>query len=277
MAHADRVTVAPSAANRWGAALDAWSIPSWIVAQAPESPWVHPPRMFAVDPTDPSDSPAESPSHRAARLALDGGGTVLDVGCGGGRSSLALVPAADSFTGVDQQAEMLANFAAAFDAAGIRHREVLGRWPDVADEIDGADVVVCHHVVYNVGEIDPFITALTTHAARRVVVELSEHHPMSPFTPLWRHFWSIDRPAEPSADLFVEVVESQGLRPVVQRLTRPPRKPTLDDAVYIEFVRRRLCLPARRDPEIVAQLAMLPARQPDFTVTVSWDGSGRPG
>ena len=46
---------------------------------------------------------------------------------------------------------MLVGFAAAFERAGVTHREVLGRWPDVAADVAAADVVVCHHVVYNVG------------------------------------------------------------------------------------------------------------------------------
>lgn len=255
---------------RWGAALRAWAIPAEILAQAPASPWVHPPRLFDIDA---GAVPADSPSHRVAREALGAGGAVLDVGCGGGRSSLPLAPAASSVTGVDEQEAMLDAFAAAFERAGITHREVPGRWPDVAGDVAAADVVVCHHVVYNVEAIEPFVSALTEHARRLVVVELPEHHPMSPFAPLWRHFWGLDRLREPSADLFAELVRSLGHDVAVERVVRAPRKPAQRDAGYVEFVRRRLCLGPERDDEIATRLALLDPRPNEATVTVSWAGS----
>jgi SAM-dependent methyltransferase len=224
------ITTATDAAQRWRAALTAWAIPAEILDQAPASPWGHPPRLFDADD---DVGVADSPSHRMARAALGSGGTVLDVGCGGGRSSRPLVPAAAAVTGVDQQEAMLVVFADAMERASVTHREVLGRWPDVAAEVDAADVVVCHHVVYDVADVEPFVGALTAHARQVVVVELPEHHPMSPFTPLWRHFWNIDRPREPSADLFVEVVRSLGNEVTVARVVRPPRKPQRREAGYV--------------------------------------------
>lgn len=256
--------------QRWRDALDAWAIPTEILAQAPASPWGYPTRIFAADRTD---ELADSPSHRIARRALGDGGSVLDVGCGGGRSSVPLAAVATYVTGVDEQASMLANFAAAFERSGLPHREVLGRWPEVASSVERADVAVCHHVLYNVADIDEFVRALTNHADRRVVVELSGRHPISTFAPLWQHFWRLDRPHGPSADLFVEIVESLGLQPDVEYASRPPRKPSLEDAGYVEFVRRRLCLGPERDGEIAAQLAVLDPGSQDETVTVAWAGS----
>ena len=266
------MTAERDAAARWGAALEAWAIPAEILAQAPVSPWAYPPRLFAAA-DDVGGEAADSPSHRRARTALGAGGAVLDVGCGGGRSSLPLAPAATSVTGVDEQQSMLVGFAAAWTRAGVSHREVLGRWPGVASDVAAADVVVCHHVVYNVGEIEPFVRALTEHARRLVVVELTERHPMSAFTPLWRHFWGIDRPAEPTAALFVEVVRSLGSEVAVARASRPPRKPARRDAGYVGFVRRRLCLGAERDNEIEERLGLLEPRPDEVAVTVSWPGT----
>jgi hypothetical protein len=60
---------------------------------------------------------------------------------------------------------------------------VLGRWPDVAPSTPNTDVVVCHHVVCNVGDLAPFLAALDDHAERRVAVELTEHHPQSELSP----------------------------------------------------------------------------------------------
>lgn len=268
----------PSPADRWGQALLQWGIPQAILDQAPESPWIHPPAMFVVD--DHGDDRGDqdvSVSHRWAReaLAMIGGrrGTVLDVGCGGGRSSVPLAASASRITGVDGHQQMLDNFAAACAQAGVAHREVLGSWPQVAAVVDPADVVVCHHVVYNVGEIAPFVRELAAHARRRVVVELPLHHPTSPFDPLWKRFWNLDRPDEPSAELFVDVVRSLGFRPRTSTTVRSPRKPSLARAEYVAFVRRRLCLSVDRDVEIDAALGEDLLATTERIVTVSWDVS----
>src|ERR671927_27146 len=75
--------------------------------------------------------------------------------------------------------------------------QVRGNWPDVAEQTDDADVVVCHHVFYNVPDLVPFAQALTRHARRRVVVELTDQHPLVATRDLWLHFHGIDRPSGP--------------------------------------------------------------------------------
>ena len=67
------------AAERWQAELAGWAIPDEILAQAPESPWGFPPELFAAPP-----DPIDTPSRDRALEALPPGGSVLDVGCGGG-------------------------------------------------------------------------------------------------------------------------------------------------------------------------------------------------
>jgi SAM-dependent methyltransferase len=94
-----------SAAERWRHALEAWAIPESILAQAEESPWIHPPVLFDVP-----EVIAPSPSHDRAREALSQEASVLDVGCGGGVAALALVPEVKTVIGVDHQPEMLAMF-----------------------------------------------------------------------------------------------------------------------------------------------------------------------
>jgi SAM-dependent methyltransferase len=263
------VSVTQSPAQRWSDALQQWAIPANIIDQAPESPWVHPPAMFAM--SDDVAAAVDTVSHRIARQALGDGGSVLDVGCGGGRSSVVLVPQATCITGVDEQSAMLVNFAAACDRAGVSHCEVAGLWSAVADDVPAADVVVCHHVVYNVADIEPFVGALAAHARRRVVVELPAVHPTAPFNSLWQHFWNLDRPSEPTSDLFVDVVRFLGYEPSVELTIRPPRKPTIDRSDYVAFVRRRLCLNANRDGEINEILGVGLVLSDERIVTVSWE------
>src|SRR5512146_2244172 len=96
VARRSRMVPMPTAADQWRDERAAGAIPPEILEQAPEPPWGLPPELFRAD-----DQPPESPSRDRAREALPDGGSVLDVGCGGGAASLALVPPAASVTGVD--------------------------------------------------------------------------------------------------------------------------------------------------------------------------------
>src|SRR5438105_9452665 len=97
-----------AAADRWREALASWAIPEDILARAPESPWTFPVELFA---SRARAAPATlTPSNRRALEALPEGGTVIDVGCGAGAASLALVPKAGRLIGVDPSASMLEAF-----------------------------------------------------------------------------------------------------------------------------------------------------------------------
>ncbi|HEX4865739.1 MAG TPA: methyltransferase domain-containing protein [Acidimicrobiales bacterium] len=209
--------------------------------------------------------------HRIARTALGSGGTVLDVGCGGGAASVPLVPPATRLAGVDSSPGMLRSFATAAEEAGVSHEEVLGEWPDVSDLAPLSDVVVCRNVVYNVPSIVPFAKALTRKASKRVVVELTEFHPSVALAPLWVRFWGIRYPNGPTADMFVEVLSEMGYKIDLEREVRPSIKATSDPDRYVEFARRRLCLDPSRDADIAAALAETRQGRDDITVViVSW-------
>jgi SAM-dependent methyltransferase len=254
------------AAGRWAEELEAWHIPDSILDQAPESPWGFPPALF-----DSRRSPVGT-LHRVAREALGEGGTVLDVGCGGGAASVPLAAVATELVGVDDLREMLELFAGAAADAGVGHREVQGTWPEVEDQVPSCDVVVCRNVVYNVSDIVPFLTALSRRARRRVVVELTEAHPSVPMGPLWMKFWGLPRPAGPTAALFADVLREMGYDASLETETRPSVKATTDPHDYVAFVRRRLCLDASRDNEIAAALddVQLPFRDATTAVVFSW-------
>ena len=138
---------------RWGRELARWAIPEWILVQASASPWECVPADFRAD-----DGPTAAPlSARFEREVIPAGGSVLDVGCGGGRASLALVPPGAAITGVDESEAMLAQLTATAADRAVPVEVVHGRWPDVAPDVAPADVVVCHHVVYNAPDIVPFL------------------------------------------------------------------------------------------------------------------------
>ena len=177
------------------------------------------------------------------------------------------MPPASLVVGVDESEQMLASFARAATEHAVDHRAVHGRWPDVADQAGEADVVVCHHVLYNVAELAPFVHALGAAARRRVVVELTATHPMTTSAPLWRHFHDLERPTGPSAELALEVIRDAGIDARMQRWSRPPRDVSRE--VYVRMNRQRLCLPVDAEPEV--DRVMGPTEVPRDVVTIWWD------
>jgi SAM-dependent methyltransferase len=243
-----------SPAEQWREALATWAIPPAILAAAPESPWGYPTGLFAgrADAALTQDTP----SSRAARAALPAGGVVLDVGCGAGAASLPLAAQAGTLIGVDPSPELLSAFETRARATGRAVQTIAGGWPDSAPQTPVADVVVCHHVAYNVPDLAAFVQALTDHARRRVVLELTARHPLSDVNDLWLQFHGIVRPTEPTADTAEAVLRALGLAPERRDWVAPPLgEALLDPADLVALIRRRLCLPASRDAEIAAAMA----------------------
>lgn len=264
------------AADRWRELLGGWGIPARIAERAPESPWGHDVDAFTVDPT----TERETISVRWAREVLPPlGGSVLDVGCGGGRSSLPLAPPATELVGVDRSGEMLDHFVDAATQAGVARRTVHGEWPEVAPHTPTADVVVCQHVLYDVGELVPFLWALTDHARLAVVVEVPTRHPMSAWAEAWAHFWDVSRPAGPTHLDLLAVVRELGLDP--EFAVGPRRAPSVasaDPSRLVPTARRRLCLPPDHDDELAEWLDDHPPAWVEEVATLRWAGeaSARP-
>lgn len=255
-----------AAAARWRTELEAWAIPEEILAAAPESPYGFPVGMFEADP-----EPADTPSRRHALEALPVGGTVLDVGCGGGAGAMALVPPASAVVGVDSAPHMIEAFAAAAAARGVAHRELLGSWPEVATDAGTADVVLAHHVTYNVPDLAPFALALDAATRRRVVVEMTDVHPWVPTNDLWLAFYGLDRPSGPSAALCAEVLTAAGFTVHSESWQRPARR--TDRAQTVAFVRRRLCLPVDAEPDVDAALPADYQFASRSVTTLWWDSA----
>jgi precorrin-6B methylase 2 len=253
------MTDASSIADSWAEALASWAIPAEILDAAPESPYGFPTELFvsrgerAIDDV----TPRSTPTTTRALEALGDGGTVLDVGAGGGATSLPLARRCTGLIAVDGQTDMLQAISRMASAFGMPVTTVQGRWPDVAAETPRADLVVCGHVAFNASDLMPFVVELSAHSLRRIVMELTEQHPLSWMNDLWLKFHDVVRPERPSAD------DAEALcRALEFDVRRDERVDTEDMAGSgferredaIALVRRRLCLSPERDGEIATAL-----------------------
>ena len=278
-----------TAAARWAQGLAAWAIPATILAAAPISPWGHMVPRFAGR----ADSAVEAAragrggvSYQRAldglRLALGGHGTVLDLGCGAGAASLPLLGEATGLTGVDPSEQMLTELAqrAVLLAPATPCRTVLGRWPAVLDDLEIPvigmhDIVVSHHVVFDVAAIGEFLTAAVAQARHVVVIEIPPTHPLTWMNPLWQRFWGLERPTSPTWEDLVAVIAEANLGPVtVDQWEQTDLDPT-SPGERVGLVARRLCLAADRVDEVADALVELgrspgsPASSLRETVTIT--------
>jgi SAM-dependent methyltransferase len=256
--------------DRWRASLAAWAIPEHITAAVAESPWVLPRQAFARRADRVRAAPS-GPSFERAWAALDPPGSVLDVGSGAGAASLPLLPRATSLTAVDSDAEMLERLSERAAPAGIPVAEVLGTWPETAARAGAADVTLCHHVLYNVADLRPFLDALTGSARRLVVAELTARHPLTALNDLWLRFHGLERPVSPTAADLLEILEAMGLRPEHRTWHRPGARDYAGFDEFVDVTRRRLCLPPERAGE-VSQALVESGVDPDHPVDLASSG-----
>lgn len=268
--------------DQWRADLASWAIPEHIMAAADESPWVLPQQVFARRADRVAAAPAGA-SYDREWAALDPPGSVLDVGSGAGAACLPLIPRSTELTAVDVEPGMLTALAGRSAALGLPARCVPGNWPEVAASIGPADLVTCHNVLYNVPGLAPFVAALTVHARRLVVAEVTAEHPLVTLNPLWLRFHGLQRPVSPTAGDLIEILTAMGLQPACQRWSRSggPDYASFDEVV--DVTRRRLCLSRERSAAVADALieaGIDPAHPVDLgsgrrkVVTIWWPGRG---
>ena len=92
----------------------------------------------------------------------------------------------------------------------------------------------------NTPSLDAFARALTEHARRRVVMELTATHPLSTMNELWVRFHGLARPDRPTADDAQEVLEFHRKLPDYA----PTPLVKAGDRLWVKDESHRLGLPA---------------------------------
>jgi SAM-dependent methyltransferase len=159
--------------------------------------------------------------------------SVLDVGAGTGRFSLALAPQVDHIIAVEPSAAMmdfLRQDAAARDLNNISY--VQTTWQEAPDNLQ-ADIVICSHVIYPIRDIEPFLLKLQNATLQVCYIYARASHIDALTADLWRHFHHDERCLPPGYIHVLDVLYEMGIFANVEIVSLPPslRYPSLDVAV----------------------------------------------
>jgi SAM-dependent methyltransferase len=141
-------------------------------------------------------------------LRIAGGETsVLDVGAGTGRHTLALAPRVGRVTAVEPSDAMLGLLREDIAAQKLHNVDtVQAEWMDA--DVQRADVVICSHVLYPIADVVPFIEKLEACAEQRVFVYLRADPVPTDFG-FWKDFHGESLQDQPThRDLFNLLVQT---------------------------------------------------------------------
>ena len=173
------------------------------------------------------------PFFRRVRTDVTPQTSVLDVGAGTGRFSLALTPLVRHVTAVEPNATMLGFLRDdAQDEAFTNISYVQAPWQDASSDLH-ADIVICSHVLYPIRDIEPFLTKLRTATDRACYIYHRATSIDSLIAPIWRHFHGDERQYPPAYIHVLDVLFEMGIYAEVEIVEIPPslRYPSLDVAV----------------------------------------------
>jgi SAM-dependent methyltransferase len=240
-----------SAADHWRASLEAWAIPQELLDAIDESPYGWPQYLWTRrSETEPGKEPFTT---GLVRSLLTPSGSLLDVGAGRGRASLPLAREGHPLLAVEAHEAMIDGLRE--ESVGCDVTVIEGRWPEVAGQVDHVEVAVSAHVVYDVADIGPFLSAMHERAHRAVVLELTPRHPWSNLAPYYRALHGLERPEGPTAEDLVAVIrETIGEEPKIERWERDGRLWFAGWSEIEDLYGRRLVLPPERRGELVEVL-----------------------
>jgi SAM-dependent methyltransferase len=141
--------------------------------------------------------------------------TLLDVGAGPGRFSLALAPRVAQVVAVDASPVMSTLLRRAARQAGSGNiTTVTGRWEEV--DVEPADVGLCSYVLPLVDDAAAFLAKLDASCRAHAFVYLSALSPDAFADPFWRHFHGKPRQPGPTYLDAVAVLAELGVNADVE-------------------------------------------------------------
>lgn len=179
------------------------------------------------------DTISKDPFYHHLREIVTSGTSVLDVGAGTGRFSLALAPQSEHVTAVEPSAAMLDYLRQDAAEQGLSNMSfVQTTWQQAPDDLQ-ADIVICSHVLYPIKDIVPFLAKLQAATRQSCYLYLRATHVDAALAPLWRHFHGDERRMPPGYIHALDVLYEMGIYANVEIVTLPPslRYPSLDVAV----------------------------------------------
>src|SRR5713226_10652214 len=201
------------------------------------------------------DSVARDPLFHRLERVVTAETSVLDVGAGTGRFTLAFAPYARHITAVEPNTSMLDYLRRDAHEQGLTNISyVQTTWQDAPEDLS-ADIVICSHVLYPIHDIVPFLKKLRA-ATRHACYISMRATPIDALTArLWRHFHGDERCLPPGYIHALDVMYEMGIYANVEIVTLPPslRYPSLD--VAVEELIEQLILPA--DEHIRSELRVL--------------------
>lgn len=238
------------------------------------------------------DATAEKdPLFSRLRAAAGRKSTVVDVGAGTGRFSLALAPRVHEVVAVDPSRAMLGILKRTARQRGVTNvRTMESRWEDVplgpeAGAVPPADVVFSSFVVPLVAEAAAFVTKMDAACRGRAFVYMNASSGDALTEPLWRHFHGHPRRPAPTYLDLRAILQELGLRPEVEVVEVPMRTRFDTLAAAVKAYREVLVLPDTA--EVRAELrellrswlvrdagALRPPVSAMPAAVVSWKGSG---
>lgn len=172
-------------------------------------------RMTVLDATT-------DPLYRRLRRATGRRSTVLDVGAGPGRFTVALAPHVAAVTAVDPSGAMLDICRRQARRAGLGNVTcVPGRWEEV--DVDRSDVAFSSYVLPLIADAPRFLAKLDAAAGERAFLYLGAFSLDAVLDPLWRHFHGRPRKPAPTYLDAVDVLKELGVKPLVEVVEVPSR------------------------------------------------------
>lgn len=192
------------------------------------------------------DSATTDPLYRRLRRVTGRRSTVLDVGAGPGRFTLALAPHVGSVTAIDPSGAMLDICRRQVRAMGLANVECLhAKWD--AAVVTPKDVAFSSFVLPLIADAPGFLAKLDAAATERAFLYLGAYSLDAVMDPLWRHFHGRPRKPGPTYLDAVDVLRELGLKPEVEVVEIPSRARFATVAEAAKDYRDQLCLPDTAD------------------------------